>query len=761
MSRRLVLGMAGVLAACLLLPVELRAEEQVEKAPEVVVTATKTERNPADVPASITIVTKEDIEKRNIQTADEALQQVPGTYDRRGKGLADTLTSVNLRGFPLDNQKRTLVLFDGQDLSSGYTNQVNWSSIPIESIERIEVVRGPFSALYGGTAMGGVINIITRMPKKLEFQVGGGYATYDTWIYHASVGHRLWDKVSFQLDYKHQSTDGYPTNLVTKSSTTTGKVVGQVAGWIPTRTISGGTTFIIGDSGDNAWWGDSLAFRMKWDVAPGHQVLFSSLFNWTGYNYGEPNSYLFNAVTGQPYPPTIATPGTLRLVGYSNRRFSTILPGAYLSGNGQDHQQIYALTSEHQVTDRTTFRFRAGITNIPENWYTTPSSSNKQTTFTGGPGKLSTTPSYSWNVEGQVDHLLGKVHALTGGVVYKTSYAGTQEFDLFNWRDIGHQGKCTYKSSGEDRIVGVYVQDEMNWHPKVTTILGARLDWWQTYNGMYQETAFVRGTYLPSRDQLAVSPKFAVMYRPWDWVTLRTSVGTAFRPPNVYELYRTWVSSSGTTYKANPDLKPETNLGWEAGTVLKPFKGNTLTATVFQNFVDDLIYRVLDPSDPTGKTQIYRNAAEARILGLELEMTQKLWSWLEVFGNATFLNARVWKNPDEPESVGKKLTYVPRQTANFGVNVYYRFINVNLTGRYVSKLWTTATNDQKVWGCKGSYDPYFTLDTKVILTPLALTHSPLKKSYVSFSVNNLLNREYFYSYVTPGRTFWVQAGLKY
>jgi len=303
-------------------------------------------------------------------------------------------------------------------------------------------------------------------------------------------------------------------------------------------------------------------------------------------------------------------------------------------------------------------------------------------------------------------------------------------------------------------VVAGYLQDEITWHPKFTTIVGARLDWWQTYGGAYKETQAAPIVHLPSRGETAVSPKLACLYRPWDWMTWRASVGTAFRPPNIYELYRTWRSSTGTLYKGNPDLDPEKNLGWEIGTTIKPFKGNVIMATYFENYVDDLIYRVLDPTDPTGKTQTYMNAARATIKGVELEMTQKCFSWLDLFGNTTLLNARIEKNPLDAASVGKKVTFVPRQQFNFGFNVNYWVVNANFTGRYVSKMFTRADNRDIVNNVPGSYDPFFTMDTKIMVTPV-------KWFNLSFSVDNMMNRQYFYSYLTPGRTWWLQAGFKY
>lgn len=693
-----------------------KKEAGVVKLEEIVITATKTPRHPEDIPASITVITKEDLEKQNIQTVDEALRQVPGTFARRGKGWQDTLANVNLRGFPALAQTRTLVLLDGQDMSSGYTNKVAWSSLTVEDIERIEVVRGPFSALYGGNAMGGVINIITKTPKKLQMNANVGYGKYDTWTYYLGAGNRFWNQLSLKVSYKYRYTSGYPSDLVTSSK--------YYPGGRHTLKPWGKDAWIIGDRGDNSFNESIGNAKLSWEPALGHKIDFSALLDWNEYGYGQFHSYLTDPAAVPEY--------------------------RFLGGDGRTHTAIYNLNSEHKVTDSTTLRFHAGLTSKPHSWYTLP---KRGATRSGGPGTVASTPSKTWAFEVQVDQAIGTKQMLTGGLCYKTGWAASKDYSLNNWRDPDSKTGLLRQCGGRDRNFAVFLQDEITWHPKFTTVIGARLDWWQTYGGAYQESATAPITHLPCRDKWSVSPKIAFLYRPWEWMSWRASVGRAFRPPNVYELYRTWRWYT-YEYKGNPNLKPEKTWSWEIGTILKPFKGNVFTVTYFDNFVDDMIYRVTDPADPTGKTSIYQNAAKARIKGVELEVNQKLFSWLEAFGNMTLVDARIRENPFDPESVGKKITYVPRQQFNFGITVNYWKVMANLSGRYVSKMHKRSDNSDSVNNVPGSFDPYFTLDSK-------LTVTPVKWLDVSFSVDNMLNRKYFYSYLTPGRTFWLEAGVKY
>lgn len=137
------------------------AQNEVNAMQTIVVTASASETEVRDAPASVTIITAEDIKKIPAADLNDLLQRAPGLSVGT---TPDGGTSIQMRGMP---QGYSLLLVDGRRVGSSsdtfdrYSrNEVNW--IPPESIERIEIIRGPMSSLYGSDAMGGVINIITK-----------------------------------------------------------------------------------------------------------------------------------------------------------------------------------------------------------------------------------------------------------------------------------------------------------------------------------------------------------------------------------------------------------------------------------------------------------------------------------------------------------------------------------------------------------------------------------------------------------------------
>lgn len=136
-----------------------QAEEAAELE-KMVVTATMTEREIENAPGSIEVITSQEIEEMDAQTAADALEMATDLIIECETGRTKT---PSIRGA---GGKHTLVLIDGRRLSAGYKNFVDIDQIPVNIIDRIEVVRGPTSALYGSDAIGGVVNIITKKPPR-------------------------------------------------------------------------------------------------------------------------------------------------------------------------------------------------------------------------------------------------------------------------------------------------------------------------------------------------------------------------------------------------------------------------------------------------------------------------------------------------------------------------------------------------------------------------------------------------------------------
>ncbi len=186
-----------------------QAQEAVELE-KTVVTATRTETPIENLPVSVTVITRDDIEKMHARTVDDVLNKVAGISVIRYIGLSTKGGHVPVCMRGTGHSSRTLILKDGIPLNNTYVGVANlWSAMSVEDIEKIEIVRGASSALYGSSAMGGVINIITRPARK---KMGGSVSleggTFDTYIGNANFSGAT-DKFGFRVSAGHKRTNGY------------------------------------------------------------------------------------------------------------------------------------------------------------------------------------------------------------------------------------------------------------------------------------------------------------------------------------------------------------------------------------------------------------------------------------------------------------------------------------------------------------------------------------------------------------------------
>lgn len=139
---------------------------------EIVVTASAASEELDATPASVTVIDAEDIERRHARDVADVLREVPGLSLARS-GSAGKVTSLFSRG---GNSQHTLVLWNGVEINNPYFSGYDWGRFPASGVERVEIVRGPFSSIYGSDAVAGVVNILT-VPKSsgasVDAQTGG------------------------------------------------------------------------------------------------------------------------------------------------------------------------------------------------------------------------------------------------------------------------------------------------------------------------------------------------------------------------------------------------------------------------------------------------------------------------------------------------------------------------------------------------------------------------------------------------------------
>lgn len=172
---------------------------------KIVVSATKTPHTLGDVPVDAEVITREELLKRNVQTAQDALDQTAGVIVEKNSGSWGDKGKVRVYGL---DQRFTLILVDGQRLLGGHQNGIDLQQISIDMIERIEILKGPSSALYGSDAVGGVVNIITRKGTDKP-EVSGSLAMGSRGTVVGSVsGGAGSENLKTRFNYTYRESDG-------------------------------------------------------------------------------------------------------------------------------------------------------------------------------------------------------------------------------------------------------------------------------------------------------------------------------------------------------------------------------------------------------------------------------------------------------------------------------------------------------------------------------------------------------------------------
>lgn len=175
--------------------------------PNMVVTATRTEQATNELAAATTVYTRKDIDRLQVKTLPELLQGTTGV-DLTQQGGYGKLTDVFIRGTNSDN---VLVLVDGIKVGSVTTGTSSFEFVPIDQIERVEIVRGPNSSLYGSEAIGGVIQIFTRKGSttgnKPNIVMDAGAGSYDTYRASGTVSGK-WKNSWYTLGSSQIGTNG-------------------------------------------------------------------------------------------------------------------------------------------------------------------------------------------------------------------------------------------------------------------------------------------------------------------------------------------------------------------------------------------------------------------------------------------------------------------------------------------------------------------------------------------------------------------------
>lgn len=679
------------------------AETPVYTLKGITVTANRQAERLQDVPANVQVVTEKDIQKRNVQNTAQAVAMVTGV-----SASQSVEGTVNLRGY---TSKNILVLVDGQPMNTAWDGDVDWNMIPVENIRKIEVVSGGQSALYGGRAVGGVINIMTKTQKQdgLHGSATVSYGSNATVNQGYNVGFKK-NKFDFGAFYGSMNTHGWHDYDVSISKS--GKAEGYDS--------DAEGNAVIGNRGDKKVLNETFGFNLGYSFNDSQKLTYKythSIYDW---KYEDPISYIEGANRWK---------GT---IGENNKSYS---PSSFLGTRGWRAYNLHSLTYNDKDNG---VHAHFGMTDYYKDGYTSLSSKVDPKNDFSGSGTKTSYPSKSWDMDLNKRWNLGD-HNLLAGVSYGQDKFNEAISAINNWKSWSSDGTVTQRTGGKDKYWSLYAQDKWNFAPKWTAYIGGRYDHYRKYDGYDTKNYTGKVDLSSGKSYEKFSPKLSLDYAANKDTNFYLSYGKSFNTPILYQLFR-YSTFMGRNIYPNKDLEPETTDTWELGMKQKIGGKTNIAADVFYAKTKDYIH--LNDSDKAH--EFYENAGDAKTHGFEISLTQHHSDAWSSYINYTWQTGKI---------EGEKNYDIPRHLLHLGTTYSKNPWTVNLDGMFISDR--TKAGEES--GHFKARDAYFLMN-------LSTNYQFNKNFGLQFAVNNLFDREYYdedisnnHYYIGDGRTYTLTA----
>ncbi len=561
-------------------------EDEMEwlQAETYVITASKIWENIKKSAASVTVITAKDIRRMGARNVKEVLRSVPGiSFQNDRHGSHD----IEVRGILKDGYQHILYLWNSHSLNTNYWGGVGPSYTPftVDHIQRIEVVRGPGSALYGANAFAAVVNIITKAPEEVDgVELTARSGSYSTQQYNILFGKKMGD-VGITVNFDYFESDMYRGYIEQDVQTLLDQVTGGQASLAP------GNTRGYDQKYDFSLTIDYKGLRVEGmyvdrDCIP--SIGISPVLN--DHSRTPSTDYALSASYTYDVTPQLNLLGEL----YHNYTFMDY------------YYQVYP--------ENTVLPTPNGFMVWPDGLIGAPSNKN---TRTGG--------------ELQATYTISESNILLGGLTYEymnqydvkalSNYLATPVRGVVIPR--GGVSDVTqiqnYNKDVDRTFKAMFLEDLWDVRDNVRLTVGARYDDYSDFGNSFNPRAGLVWEFIQGYD-------------------LKLLYGRAFRAPSFYELYNT----NNPAFVGNPDLNPETVDTYEISVGAELTEAFTARLTGFHNNIHDSIELA------THETQdVFENQNEIRTQGVEAELKYNFGKGTYIGLNYTYQDAKN-VDADEP-----------------------------------------------------------------------------------------------------------------
>ncbi|HEV2622641.1 MAG TPA: TonB-dependent receptor [Frateuria sp.] len=699
-----------------------------------------------ETPAVAVRIPRERLQQQNVTSAADALRFAPNLQVRE-RYIGDPNAVISGRNAGTLQSARSLVYSDGLLLSNlmtnGYDGAPRWGMVTPEEIGAVDVLYGPYSALYPGNSLGTTVLIHTRLPERLTASASAQYFSQDFRDAYGAGGHydgrhlaaSLGDRQgrwSWLLSVDRLDNQGQPMQYATARAGGNAATAVPVDGATADRNPNDSPRLVYGANSIEHTVQTQAKLKLGVDITDRVAALFT-LGWWHNHAQDRTRSLLHDAA-GQP-----VTVGTVNAYGStwtlppsglapSANQDTHLLYGAELNGRLDGGWRWTAVASHYDFA-----RAQARSAALPP-----PAGP------IGGPGSIADNAGSGWDtLDLRSSGPLGAAHMLYAGVHGDRYVLDSRVHSASDWLGVA-DGPFSSAFAGRTQTRAAYLQDVWSFRPDWALTLGTRWEQWRAYAGSRADAG---GTLrYGDRRRSDLSPKAALE---WDFAPdwqLRLAYGKAVRYPTVAELFQGSISANAIVGN-DPNLEPERDDSFDL-TLKRQFEGGHWRVSLFQDRIADALYTQTDVTRTPTVTSV-QNIDLTRLRGIEGEVNvTDVWTpGLDLTASIAINDAKTLRDRRYPLADGKWFPRIPRLRASLLAD--YRF-----AGEWDASLGIRRSGRQY-----GSLDNSDFVDTYGAVSSFTVADAKLRWRFApqwtaSLGVDNLTNARYWVYHPYAGR-IWV------
>jgi len=745
-----------LLGGVMSLPVkaEEKEESKSESQDSIVVWGEQKASEQAGYTSPISSLTQTDLKSINMASTEDSVKYEPSIVIRR-RFIGDSNGTLGMRGSNMFQTSRSMVFADGVPLhyflESRWNGAPRWTMVSSSEISQVDVVYGPFSAEYGGNAMGGVILIETKIPQQREVHLDGMLFThqFDAYGYDeslngykgfASYGEKI-GNLSLYASYNHlhnkSQAQSYRYNAISNSG-----AANDVSGGIVGNDAQAKQKMYYGDTGTVDSKTDNVKLKLGYDYGEWFALLNLVFEKREAQNSG--NSYIRDANNNSVWSGSVTQDG----------RTFTIVPSSLSASLLQRNSLNTGLRVKGDIGNDTHMEINLSAFDVLID-ETGTSAVNPQDPSFDGSGIVKDYDHTGWNtaaIKWDIDEIGVDGVNLVSGLRQEDYRLHINVYDSSNY-DAASKNSLKDSSGGSTQLAAAFVQ--FNWaiNHRWDSSFGIRYEAWRSDGGYYANdnlaTPQLDIVHTPARSEKRFSPKFSLGLKPAkNWIT-RYAIAKAYRFPIVEELYSQYQAYTAKNL-ANPGLKPENGLHHNF-MLERGLKRGYIRINLFQESIRDVIEAQASALNGGGSLRTFIPIDQVDTRGIEfIANIDSLFNHaLDMRFNLAYTDSTIVANSADRSIEGNRFPRMPKWRSNL------------LATHHINSSWDLGGSLQYASNSFGRLDNSDT-ETDVYGAQDAYTFIGVKSAYqlnrhvrCSLGVDNITDQLAFVSHPWPRRTLYL------